>query len=80
MYYFYQLGLKIGLDVWAKYSKLFYFGEQTGIDLPNENNGLVPTLDYFNKNLVLMAGQRGIWLIWQLVRENYLQHLCKWRN
>lgn len=53
--YFYQLGLKIGLNVWSKYSKLLYFGEKTGIDLPNENEGLVPTLDYFNQKF----GERG---------------------
>lgn len=47
--YFYQLGLKIGLDVWSKYSKIFAFGQQTGIDLPNESKGLVPTENFFNK-------------------------------
>ena len=47
--YFYQLGLKIGLETWAKYSKMYGFGAQTGIDLPNENAGLVPTVEYFNQ-------------------------------
>ncbi|MCB0281969.1 MAG: penicillin-binding protein 2 [Calditrichaeota bacterium] len=47
--YFYQLGLKIGLDVWSKYSKMLAFGETTGIDLPNESKGLVPTESFFNK-------------------------------
>jgi penicillin-binding protein 2 len=47
--YFYQLGLKIGLDVWSKYSKIFRFGVPTGIDLTSENKGLVPTVDYFNR-------------------------------
>jgi penicillin-binding protein 2 len=47
--YFYQLGLKIGLDIWSKYSKMLAFGSVTGIDLPNENAGLVPTTDYMNK-------------------------------
>ncbi len=47
--YFYQLGLKIGLETWAKYSKLLGFGKQTLIDLPNENSGLVPTVKYFNQ-------------------------------
>jgi penicillin-binding protein 2 len=47
--YFYKLGLEIGLEIWAEYSKKFYFGTQTKIDLPNENKGLVPTVDYFNK-------------------------------
>lgn len=47
--YFYQLGLKIGLETWSKYSKLLLFGKPTGIDLPNEKAGLVPTVEYFNK-------------------------------
>jgi penicillin-binding protein 2 len=47
--YFYQLGLKIGLDTWAKYSKMFKFGSMTMVDLTNENKGLVPTVDYFNR-------------------------------
>ncbi|MCD6375060.1 MAG: penicillin-binding protein 2 [Caldisericaceae bacterium] len=47
--YFYQLGLKIGLETWSKYSKLLGFGQRTNIDLPNENAGLVPTVEYFNK-------------------------------
>ncbi|MHB2154731.1 penicillin-binding protein 2 [Calditrichota bacterium GD2] len=47
--YFYQLGLKIGLETWSKYSKILGFGRKTGIDLPNENAGLVPTIQYFNR-------------------------------
>ncbi len=58
--YFYQLGLKIGLDTWAHYSKLLFFGERTGIDLPNENKGLVPTLDYFNQKFGKNGWTRGV--------------------
>jgi penicillin-binding protein 2 len=47
--YFYKLGLLIGLDVWSKYSRLFHFGEKTNIELTNENPGLVPSLEYYNK-------------------------------
>ncbi len=47
--FFIQLGLKIGLDTWTKYSKLFLFGQRTNIDLPNESRGLVPTYDYYMK-------------------------------
>jgi penicillin-binding protein 2 len=45
--FFYQLGLKIGIEPWAKYSKMLLFGERTNIDLPNESRGLVPTYDYY---------------------------------
>ena len=47
--YFYKLGLEIGLETWAEYSKKMLFGESTGIDLPNESDGLVPTVAYFNR-------------------------------
>ena len=47
--YFYQLGLKIGLPIWSKYSRKLGFGSLTGIDLPNEFPGLVPSIAYFNK-------------------------------
>jgi penicillin-binding protein 2 len=45
--FFYQLGLKIGLETWSKYSQMFLFGKRTEIDLPNESPGLVPTYDYY---------------------------------
>ncbi len=42
--YFYTLGLNyLGIDLISKYSKQFGFGEYTGIDLPGEVRGLVPT-------------------------------------
>ncbi len=47
--YFYQLGLKIGIDIWNKYSLLFHFGEKTGVELTNENPGLVPSRAYYDK-------------------------------
>jgi len=46
--YFYQLGLKIGLNIWNKYSLMLGFGSPTGIDIPNESSGLVPSESYFN--------------------------------
>lgn len=47
--YFYKLGLLIGLEVWNKYSRLFRFGEKTNIELTEENPGLVPSLEYYDK-------------------------------
>ena len=41
--YFYQLGLDLGVDTIHYYSKLFGLGEATGIDLPGEGSGLVPS-------------------------------------
>jgi penicillin-binding protein 2 len=47
--YFYQLGLKVGLDRWSHYAQMCGFGKKTGIDIPDEAKGLVPTLDYYHK-------------------------------
>jgi penicillin-binding protein 2 len=41
--YFYQAGLKLGIDRLAFFARGFNFGRRTGIPLPNEQPGLVPT-------------------------------------
>ncbi|MCL4557831.1 MAG: penicillin-binding protein 2, partial [Deltaproteobacteria bacterium] len=41
--YFYKLGTLLGVDTIAKYAGLLGFGKLTGIDLPSEKPGLVPT-------------------------------------
>lgn len=41
--YFYNVGRLLGVDKIAHYAKLFGLGGATGIDLPNEKNGLIPT-------------------------------------
>lgn len=47
--FFYKLGLMVGLDNLYKYGTMFNFGKKTGIDLPNETNGILPSEEYFNK-------------------------------
>lgn len=42
----YQDFVGLGLERLVKYSKLFGLGEKTGIDLPNEADGFVPTADW----------------------------------
>jgi penicillin-binding protein 2 len=50
--FFYYLGggyddfKGLGLDRIEKYLKLFGFGKETGIDLPNEKSGFVPSADW----------------------------------
>lgn len=44
--YFYNVGKMLGVDKIAEYAKLFGLGAATGIDLPNEKNGLIPTKDW----------------------------------
>jgi penicillin-binding protein 2 len=42
--YFYTLGLNyLGIETIVKYAKQFGYGEYTGIDIPGEAKGLVPT-------------------------------------
>jgi len=40
--YFYQMGLKLGINYIAENLKKMGFGHKTGIDLPNEKRGIVP--------------------------------------
>ena len=47
--FFYNLMQKINFDDWSNVSKQFGFGMKTGIDLPQENKGLVPTKNFMNK-------------------------------
>ncbi|MBK8550229.1 MAG: penicillin-binding protein 2 [Ignavibacteria bacterium] len=47
--FYYKLGLQIGIDNYHKYGKLFGFGSKTGIDIPNETSGLLPSREYLDK-------------------------------
>jgi penicillin-binding protein 2 len=47
--FYYKLVLKIGLDNWTKYGKILGFGEKTGVDIPEETRGLLPSTEYYNK-------------------------------
>jgi penicillin-binding protein 2 len=47
--FYYSTVVKLGLDRWSKYSKLFGFGRKSGIDIPEEYPGIVPSTEYYNK-------------------------------
>lgn len=47
--YFYKLGMKLGVDVISEMSKGSGFGLLTGIDLPHEKSGLIPSRDWKRK-------------------------------
>jgi penicillin-binding protein 2 len=49
--YFYQLGLKLGLEKWSWYAERCGLSRELGLDLPGEKAGLVPTLEYYYKKL-----------------------------
>ncbi|SMC28003.1 peptidoglycan glycosyltransferase [Desulfacinum hydrothermale DSM 13146] len=56
--YFYQTGLKLGVDAIARYARMFGFGQKTGIDLPGERSGLVPTRQW-KKRTKGVSWQKG---------------------
>lgn len=47
--YFYQLGLKLGLERWQKHAHTAGFDQPTGIDLPSERVGNVPSRNWYDK-------------------------------
>lgn len=47
--FFYQLMLKVDLEPWYEAGKKFHFGDRTGIDLSEENEGLLPNTAYFDR-------------------------------
>ncbi|MEW6775230.1 MAG: penicillin-binding protein 2 [Bdellovibrionota bacterium] len=44
--FYYRVGNLLGIDRMAKYSNLFGFGKPTGIDLPGEKSGLIPSTEW----------------------------------
>lgn len=50
--YFYQLGLKLGVDTIARYARLAGLGGKTFVDLPQELAGFVPTVRWKVRELL----------------------------
>lgn len=46
--FFYKLALQMGIDTYAKYGKLFHFGESVKLDI-NEGRTRLPTRAYYDK-------------------------------
>ena len=44
--YFYKMGNRLGIETIARYATLFGLGEKTGIDLPSEQSGIVPSAEW----------------------------------
>jgi len=44
--YYYQLGLKLGINYLSENLKKMGFGQKTGIDLPHEKRGIVPNKEW----------------------------------
>ena len=47
--FFYNIGMRMGIDRIAKYAKMLGFGARTGIDLPSEEPGLVPSEEWVQR-------------------------------
>ncbi len=47
--FFYNVGMRLGIDRIAKYAKLLGLGSKTGIDLPSEEPGLVPSEEWVQR-------------------------------
>lgn len=47
--YFYDLAYRLGIDKFSSFMKQFGFGVKTGIDLPSESAGLMPTREWKKK-------------------------------
>lgn len=56
--FFYQTGLKLGVDKIAQYANMFGLGERTGIGLQGEHPGLIPT-SWWKKKATGVPWQRG---------------------
>lgn len=57
--YFYQIGAKMDLDHFSRLAGELGFGKKTGIDLPTEKSGLLPTKKYMNERYGRSGWARG---------------------
>lgn len=47
--FFYKLIFKLGFENLQKYGRMFHIGRPTGMDISNENSGLLPSEEYYDK-------------------------------
>ncbi len=47
--FFYNVGMRMGIETIAKYAKMLGLGSKTGIDLPSEEPGLVPSEEWVQR-------------------------------
>ena len=58
--YFYQLGVRMGLDRLAEFMDKLRLSEKTGIDLPQERRGLFPDAAWYDKHFGAGRWSRGL--------------------
>jgi len=47
--FFYNVGMRMGIDTISKYAKMLGLGARTGIDMPSEEPGLVPSEEWVQR-------------------------------
>lgn len=60
--YFYKVVQRLTLTEWSETCKQFGFGKKTGIDLPMEKTGVIPTSDYMNARYGRWGWSKGVML------------------
>lgn len=58
--YFYQVGAALGIDRLAETGFNLGFGRKTGIDIPDESSGLVPTSRWYNDRFGKRKWSKGV--------------------
>ena len=58
--YYYFLSQELGIDRLTHFASLFGVGSATGIDLPNEESGILPTREWFRMNYPGMRLNNGM--------------------
>jgi penicillin-binding protein 2 len=58
--YFYQLGMKLGIDAIGRYADKFGLGQKTGIDLSEEQEGLIPTRNWYDRKYGKNKWREGV--------------------
>jgi penicillin-binding protein 2 len=80
--FFYRLGLKMGPERFERWIKIFRFGDRTGIDLPNEVVGRLPTRAYkemVTRNM-LKSRKAAQGLPWTDKDEAEVEKYAKWTD
>ncbi len=65
--FFYKLGYNLGIEKAFPYLKSFDFGEKTGIDLPNEYRGVLPSPEWKEKRFAKLPESRRKWNVGEMV-------------
>jgi penicillin-binding protein 2 len=80
--FFYRLGLKMGPERFERWIRIFRFGERTGIDLPQEVDGRLPTRAYKERlwRNVVQNRRKAQGLPWTERDEEEARRAGKWTD